>query len=88
MFHRVKAVAPISKFSLLVDFEDGSRKIYDTRPLFARWRSFQVLEEVDGLFEQVRVDAGGYGVFWNDDIDLACDELYENGSEIEEGTLV
>ncbi len=22
---------------------------------------------------------GGYGIIWNDDLDLSCDELFENG---------
>ena len=22
---------------------------------------------------------GGYGIIWNDDLDLSCDELWENG---------
>ncbi len=29
--------------------------------------------------EQVKVDAGVYGISWNDDIDLSCEELYQNG---------
>lgn len=32
-----------------------------------------------GLSEQVKVDVGGYGISWNDEIDLSCDELYDNG---------
>jgi len=25
------------------------------------------------------VDASGFGIFWNDEIDLSCNELWENG---------
>ena len=25
------------------------------------------------------VDVGGYGIVWNDDLDLSCDELWGNG---------
>ena len=35
------------------------------------------------LFFEVQVDAGGYGVVWNDELDLSCDELFENGQRIE-----
>ena len=31
------------------------------------------------MFEKVKVDAGGYGISWNDEIDIACDELYFGG---------
>lgn len=34
------------------------------------------------MFEQVSVDAGGYGISWNDDIDLDCEELWANGHEV------
>lgn len=82
MFHRVKSVLPLPDLSLLVEFENGSRKVYDIKPLFAKWQSFQALADIKGLFEQVHVDTGGYGVSWNDDLDLACDELYHNGREM------
>lgn len=82
MFHRVKSVLPLPDLSLLVEFENGSRKVYDIKPLFAKWQSFQALADIKGLFEQVHVDTGGYGVSWNDDLDLACDELYHNGNEM------
>ena len=31
----------------------------------------------------MQVDAGGYGISWNDDLDLSCDELWENGTVVE-----
>ena len=42
---------------------------------------FSKFKNIRGLFEQVKVDDGGYGVSWNDEIDLSCDELWENGYE-------
>ena len=30
----------------------------------------------------MQVDQGGYGIIWNDDLDLSCDEIYENGKTI------
>ena len=34
-------------------------------------------------FECVSVDVGGYGIVWNDDLDLSCDELWENGVQVD-----
>ena len=28
------------------------------------------------------MDVGGYGIIWNDDLDLSCDELWENGEQV------
>ena len=32
-----------------------------------------------GLFQNVKVDVGGYEIYWNDSIDLSCEELWNNG---------
>jgi hypothetical protein len=34
------------------------------------------------LFQQAKVDIGGYGISWNDDIDISEYEAWINGSEI------
>lgn len=78
-FHRLKSITPLHNFTLRAEFLDGSEKIYDVKPLMKKIPVFEMLGYVHGLFEQVRIDTGGYGIIWNDDIDLSCDELYENG---------
>lgn len=83
MFHRVKAVEPLPDMQLRVSFVDGSIKRYDVKPLLELWEPFKDLASVVGLFNQVQVDMGGYGISWNADIDLACDELWENGLPIQ-----
>lgn len=81
MFHKVKSVRPMDDFVLLVSFSEGVTKTYDVKPLFAKWAVFNELKN-NHLFEEVSVDQGGYGVSWNDDIDLSCDELFHEGKEI------
>ena len=83
MFHKVKAVTVLPNFRLSVQFAEGVTKIYDVKPLFQKWASFKALESSPNLFSDVEVDAGGYGIVWNDDLDLSCDELFENGEMIE-----
>ncbi|GAA6396414.1 DUF2442 domain-containing protein [Solibaculum mannosilyticum] len=70
-------------YKLFVMFEGGEQKKYDVNPLFSRWDVFQVLKSIDGLFQQVYVDVGGYGICWNEDIDLSCEELWDNGELME-----
>ncbi len=79
IFHRLKDITPLPDLILKAEFLDGSEKIYDVKPLMEKIPAFKMLGYVRGLFEQVRVDTGGYGIIWNDEIDLSCDELYENG---------
>ena len=78
MFYKVKSVKPLPNMILYVIFANGESKYYDVKPLMNKWEVFKDLAH-GGLFDVVKVDAGGYGVVWNDYIDLACDELWENG---------
>lgn len=78
MFHKIKNVYPLPDYRLSVQFAEGCTKIYDVKPLFKQIPAFEELK-VSNLFFDVTVDIGGYGIIWNDDLDLSCDELWENG---------
>ena len=82
MFHKVKSVIPKDDFFLHVEFEDGLQKKYDMKPLFDEIPIFNILSSDDSLFNNVHVDIGGYGICWNDALDLSSDELYNNGTII------
>lgn len=47
---------------------------------FEKWPIFQQLKE-NNLFQKVKNDK--YGVVWNENIDLAGDELYYSGQKVE-----
>lgn len=34
------------------------------------------------LFNRVQVDIGGYGISWNDDLDLDANDIWEDGTEV------
>jgi len=78
--YRIITALPISKYTLLVTFTDGAQFEYDLDPLFTRWEPFLALKTVPGLWESVQVDTGGFGISWNDDIDLSAEEIRANGS--------
>jgi hypothetical protein len=80
MFHKVRKVVPVNDLFLFVEFQNGQSKKYDVKPLMDKWDNFRDLKN-DILFNLVKVDTGGYGVIWNEYIDLACEELWENGIE-------
>ncbi len=81
MFHKIKNVSPLPDYKLSVQFSEGVTKIYDMNPLFEKLPVFAALKE-SAEFTGVSVDVGGYGIIWNDDLDLSCDELWENGKTV------
>lgn len=82
MFYRVKNVIPVEPLKLIVQFACGITKEYDLTPTIEKYNAFKALANTPGLFDLVQVDAGGYGVFWNDDLDLSCNELWNHGTQI------
>lgn len=82
MFHKIKNVSPLPEYKLSIQFAEGVTKIYDIKPLFQKIPAFKLLEK-NNNFGGVYVDVGGYGIIWNDELDLSCDELWENGVEVE-----
>lgn len=81
-FYRVKEVTPMENMLLKIKFINNQIKMYDIKPLVKKWKIFNELKDNE-LFRKVKVDQGGYGISWNDEIDLACDELWKNGNSIE-----
>lgn len=82
MFYKISRVKTIDDFCLWVDFCNGETKLYDVKPIIKKYDLFKNFELITGLFEQVKVDAQGYGVSWNDEIDIACNELFYNGKSM------
>lgn len=83
MFHKVKNVSPLPDFKLSVQFCEGVTKLYDVKPLFERLPIFCALKEKPAIFGSVSVDVGGYGIVWDDELDLSCDELWEHGVSVD-----
>ncbi len=77
---RIKSATAIGPTQLLVVFDDASERVYDCGPLVDR-PQFALLR-TPAFFRAVRVDPGGYGVSWNDAMDLSEYELWTNGQPV------
>ena len=81
MFHKIKDVKPKEDLIIEVQFENNEIRQYDIKKIINKWNVFGKLKDKK-LFENVKVDVGGYGIIWNEDIDLSCEEIWENGEKI------
>ena len=79
MSNRIECVQAMENMTLRVIFRDGTEKSYDVRQMYASFPQFRQLEDDFSLYQSVQVDTGGYGVSWNDDLDLDAEELWDNG---------
>ena len=69
----VNDVKPQKDYKLLITFEDGSKKIYDARPLLQK-ALFKKLNNIS-FFMQAKAQYGT--VTWDDDTDIAPEHLYD-----------
>ncbi len=77
-FPKIKSVEPLEGKRLLVIFQNNIKKIYDCNPLLEE-EIFTPLKD-DSLFRSVKIDQGGYGIIWTDEIDLSESEIWINGA--------
>ena len=80
MYPKIVSISPNDDYTLLVIFSDKKTKLYDMKPLLEK-SPFDQLKDKN-LFFSVQVDVGGYGISWNDFIDLSEYELYINSKEV------
>ncbi|MBT3258659.1 MAG: DUF2442 domain-containing protein [Deltaproteobacteria bacterium] len=85
-FPKIQEVTPLPGKRLLVKFKNNIKKIYDCLPLLDD-SNFKALLD-DGLFRSVRADRHGYGVSWNDKLDLSESELWMNGAFLDQSKTV
>jgi hypothetical protein len=83
---KVATVQPLEGKRLLVTFVGGEKKVYGCNRLLDS-KPFQLLK-TEAFFRAVQVDRGGYGISWNDDIDLSEYELWHNGIVVEHESML
>lgn len=79
MFHKITSLATLPNYILLVGFNDGIYKQFDLKPFMEKYPPFQSLA-IDGLYEQAQIDVGGFGIVWNDELDVSAEGVYERGT--------
>lgn len=78
---KINSAKAVDDHTLLIEFDNSSKKLYDIRPLLEKEMFFPLKNF--SFFKNVQVDAGGYAVFWNDDIDLSEYELWTHGKVLD-----
>lgn len=76
----IKYIEPLSDYRLFVIFDNGVIKVYSLKERL-QTPAFQPLQD-ETLFNTAKIASGGYGVIWNDTIDLSEYELWMKGTEV------
>ncbi len=82
MIQRICSIQPLPDYVLSVSFDDGKKVLYDVKDDMSL-PGYSLLREVEGMFQQVQLDRSRTCVFWNDEIDLPSDAIYEFGTPVQ-----
>lgn len=75
---KIQYIKALEHYRLLIIFENGEIRLFSLLSKLHQY-PYSLLKE-DDLFQNVRLDSGGYGISWNDDIDISENELWQNSS--------
>ena len=66
--------------TLLIEFSQNEFKKYDVSQLLSK-EMFAPLRN-PSFFKNFKIESGGYGLVWNEDVDVSEYELWKNGVSI------
>ena len=80
MFHKATELNFGIGTTLLITFQTGEIKEYDVSALFNKYPQLSELKNRN-LFTSGKL-AGGYGIIWNDELDLETETVYKEGKTV------
>lgn len=82
LLKRIVSVAVMERFTLEVKFTTGERKEIFFKELIEWNKCFSALQDDINYFNQVKISKGGFGLYWDENLEVSAEFLYDNGSLI------
>ena len=83
MLNYLKRIELKENLIIISEFNDGRITSYDLKNLIDEIPVYNDLLNDESLYNAGHLPPDGSGIIWNDDIDIAAEELYYNGILIE-----
>ena len=77
-FHIIKSIKALDNMVIEAVFDDGTNKKYNMKPIIEKYQEYKKLKDLK-IFKTVKVDIGGYGIIWGNELDLSSEEIWNNG---------
>lgn len=82
MPHSIKTVTPLPNYQLQIHFRCGRTKRYDLKPMIEMVSIYKFFLVEQKLFSNVKISEDAHAVFWNEYIDIGCEELWRGGKDV------
>lgn len=77
----ITEIKTLDNLEIQATFADGEVVVFDVKTMLEKYPVFHQLENKE-LFGNLKIDGVGYGVSWNDELDLSSDGIYARGKHI------
>lgn len=77
----IRTLTLVKDYEVLAHFKNGDVKRYDFTKIINSFAPLKPLADDYELFKKIHLSPGGYGVIWNDELDLEAEELWYGGVE-------
>lgn len=80
---KIEDIVPLQNYGLLVFFRNGVIKKCDIKRFFNKNKSLKTFLTLHkDMFQYVRIQPGGYGIYWEENMSISDTELYDKGTKI------
>ena len=80
---KIEDIVPLQNYELLVFFRNGIIKKCPMKKFFNKNKSLKTFLTLrKELFQFVRIQPGGYGIYWEENMSISDAELYDTGTTI------
>lgn len=79
---KIEDVVPLEDTKLLVFFRDGTVWKYNMKIMLSGKPRFSAILKNEKMFRQVRVQTGGYGICWGENLFISDETLYSVGKTV------
>lgn len=78
MFNKIRHIEILPDYIIEATFVSDVVKLYDFKKLIQTHNAFMPLSN-EAMFKTAKIDCGGYGLCWTDEIDIDASEIWYNG---------
>lgn len=82
MFHKATNLVFLDNCVILVGFKDNEWRTFDMKSMMKKHPIVEALKNEE-LFKSGKIEVGGFGIVWNDDIDISASSVYESGNKVD-----
>lgn len=86
MFHKISNLVFLDNCVILVGYKNNEWRKFDMKMLMEKHPEFEALKD-ETFFKSAKIDIGGFGIIWDEWLDVSGEGVYEQGEKVDPSTF-